>query len=208
MVSPNNFSQNSFVSDCCFLYHVRCGHCKRLKPEFEKAASLLKSNDPPVTLAKVDCTEGGKSTCNRFSVQGYPTLKIFKNGEVSSEYNGPRESAGIAKFMRAQVGPSAKELLNVKSTEEYLAKDDVSVIGFFAEESSELKGVFVKLADKLRESVRFGITTNKDVLAKYGYSNNIVLFRPKHLNNKFEPDFVVFDGATTKEAVNSFVEKN
>lgn len=169
---------------------------------------MLKSNDPPVTLAKVDCTEGGKSTCNRFSVQGYPTLKIFKNGEVSSEYNGPRESAGIAKFMRAQVGPSAKELLNVKSTEEYLAKDDVSVIGFFAEESSELKGVFVKLADKLRESVRFGITTNKDVLAKYGYSNNIVLFRPKHLNNKFEPDFVVFDGATTKEAVNSFVEKN
>lgn len=179
-----------------------------MKPEFEKAASLLKSNDPPITLAKVDCTEGGKSTCNKFSVQGYPTLKIFKNGEVSSEYNGPRESAGIAKFMRAQVGPSAKELLNVKSAEEYLAKEDVSVVGFFENESSELKSVFVKLADKLRESVRFGVSTNKDVLAKYGYTNNIVLFRPKHLNNKFEPDFLAYEGAANKEAINTWVEKN
>ena len=103
---------------------LRCGHCKRLKPEFEKAASGLLANDPPVTLAKVDCTEGGKSTCGRccyhpvvaaffkhfsncdhvpllrFDVKGYPTLKIFRNGELSSDYNGPREAAGISKFMR------------------------------------------------------------------------------------------------------------
>lgn len=186
----------------------RCGHCKRLKPEFEKAASMLKSNDPPITLAKVDCTEGGKSTCNRFSVQGYPTIKIFKNGEVSSDYNGPRESAGIAKFMRAQVGPSAKELLNVKAAEDFLAKEDVSVVGFFADESSGLKTVFMKLADKLRESVRFAVSSNKDVVEKYGYSDNIVLFRPKHLHNKFEPNFIVYEGAATKEAINTFVEKN
>lgn len=169
---------------------------------------MLKSNDPPITLAKVDCTEGGKSTCNRFSVQGYPTIKIFKNGEVSSDYNGPRESAGIAKFMRAQVGPSAKELLNVKAAEEFLAKEDVSVVGFFADESSGLKTVFMKLADKLRESVRFAVSSNKDVVEKYGYSDNIVLFRPKHLHNKFEPNFIVYEGAATKEAINTFVEKN
>lgn len=169
---------------------------------------MLKSNDPPITLAKVDCTEGGKGTCNKFSVQGYPTLKIFKNGEVSSEYNGPRESAGIVKYMRAQVGPSAKELSSVKAAEDFLSKDDVAVIGFFADESSELKNSLVKLADKLRESVRFGISSNKDVLAKYGHSNKIVLFRPKHLNNKFEPDFIVYEGSSSKDAINTWVEKN
>ena len=31
----------------------RCGHCKRLKPEFDKAAELLRDDDPPVNLAKV-----------------------------------------------------------------------------------------------------------------------------------------------------------
>jgi protein disulfide isomerase family A protein 3 len=52
---------------------------------------------------KVDCTEAGKETCGRFQVSGYPTLKIFRGGELSQDYGGPREAAGIVKFMKAQV---------------------------------------------------------------------------------------------------------
>lgn len=59
------------------------------------AAGILKHDDTPVALAKVDCTEGGKSTCEQFSVSGYPTLKIFRKGELSQEYNGPRESGKL-----------------------------------------------------------------------------------------------------------------
>lgn len=77
----------------------RCGHCKRLKPEYAKAAEDLVRNDPPVTLVKVDCTEAGKETCNKHSVRGYPTLKIFRNGEFSQEYKGPREANGMLIIM-------------------------------------------------------------------------------------------------------------
>ena len=35
-------------------YAPWCGHCKRLKPEFEKSAGDLLSNDPPVHLVKVN----------------------------------------------------------------------------------------------------------------------------------------------------------
>jgi protein disulfide-isomerase A3 len=63
-----------------------------MKPEFSKAAEMMRTDDPPIVLAKVDCTEAGKETCTKFSVSGYPTLKIFRNGEVSQEYNGPREA--------------------------------------------------------------------------------------------------------------------
>ena len=34
-------------------YAPWCGHCKRLKPEFEKSSGDLLANDPPVSLVKV-----------------------------------------------------------------------------------------------------------------------------------------------------------
>ena len=68
-------------------YAPWCGHCKRMKPEFEKAASILEENDPPVNLVKVDCTEGGKDTCGKFGVSGYPTLKIFRGGERKFKFS-------------------------------------------------------------------------------------------------------------------------
>ncbi|KAF7657950.1 hypothetical protein LDENG_00020000, partial [Lucifuga dentata] len=66
-----------------------CGHCKRLAPEYEAAATRLKGIVP---LAKVDCT-ANSDTCSKYGVNGYPTLKIFRDGEESGPYDGPR-SAG------------------------------------------------------------------------------------------------------------------
>ena len=88
---------------CIYFIFNRCGHCKKLKPEYAKAAELLRNNDPPITLAKVDCTEGGKETCNKHQVSGYPTLKIFAKDEMVNDYNGPREAAGIAKYMKVHI---------------------------------------------------------------------------------------------------------
>lgn len=48
----------------------------------------------PVT--QVDCT-ANTETCGKYGVSGYPTLKIFRGGEVSEDYQGPRE-AGTATF--------------------------------------------------------------------------------------------------------------
>lgn len=186
-----------------------CGHCKRLAPEYEKAATELKTNDPPVPLIKVDCTsDGGKDTCSKHGVSGYPTLKIFRGGEFSADYNGPREAGGIVKYMKAQVGPSSKELLSVADVEKFLSKDDVVIFGFFESKDASLHENFLKVADKQREAWTFGHSFDKDVLKKYGYKNQVVLFRPKILKNKFEESFAVYSGSDDKTELETFIKEN
>lgn len=180
-----------------------CGHCKRLAPEYEKAATKLKSNDPPIALAKVDCTSD-KATCDKFGIGGFPTLKIFRNGEVAQDYDGPREADGIVKYMRGQGGPSSKELTSVAEYEKFLASDEYSVIGFF-EGESKLKDSFQKVADTERDRFRFAHTTSADIIKKAGFTDDIVIFVPKRLHNKFEPNEVKYDGNYDTDKIKKFL---
>ena len=74
-------------------YAPWCGHCKELAPTWSEAAQRLKTLDPYVPLAKVDATEND-ALATRFSVTGYPTIKVFRDG-VAEEYKGPRDADGI-----------------------------------------------------------------------------------------------------------------
>jgi len=189
-------------------YAPWCGHCKRLKPEFEKSAGDLLANDPPVSLVKVDCTEAGKDTCGRFEVRGYPTLKIFRNGELSSDYNGPREAAGITKYMKSQVGPASKEIKTVAEAEAILGKTDAVIFGFGAADST-IQQTLAKTAAKLREEYTFAHTSAEEVMTKLGHKEGVVMFRPKHLQSKFEDSAVVYSGSDSdKGALATWIGDN
>lgn len=71
-----------------------------------------------------------------------------------------------------------------------------------------ISDAFLKAADKLRESIRFAHSLDATVNEKYGYSDVVVLFRPKHLENKFEPSSVVFEGSADRAEIESFIKKN
>lgn len=184
-------------------YAPWCGHCKKLAPEYEKAATKLKSNDPPIALIKVDCT-AEKATCDKFGVSGFPTLKIFRHGQVSQDYDGPREAEGIVKYMRGQAGPSAKEIKNLKEFEKFISSEEGSVFGFF-EGESKLKDSFLKVADTERDRFRFGYTSNSEVIKKAGYTDDIVVYVPKKLHNKFDPDEFKYDGNYDTDKIKEFL---
>lgn len=183
-------------------YAPWCGHCKRMKPEFDIAAKTLSANDPPVTLAKVDCTEAGKDTCGRFEVRGYPTVKIFRNGELSSDYNGPREAPGIIKTMASQAGPASKELKESKDLAATQEKKDVVIVGLF--ESASDAEPFLKAAGQMREDASFA----HSISGALGKELGVFLVRPKNLQSKFEDAELKYDGKMEKGALADWVKKN
>ncbi|KAF3683619.1 Protein disulfide-isomerase [Capsicum annuum] len=83
--------------------HYLCGHCKKLSPEFEKAAQVLSRNDPPIFLAKVDANEeANKVLAREFEIRGFPTIKILRyGGSVVQDYKGPREADALAEKLHA-----------------------------------------------------------------------------------------------------------
>lgn len=69
-----------------------CGHCKSLEPEYEKAATTLKG---VVKVVAVDATEA-TALASTYSVQGFPTLKIFgADKKKPIPYEGQRTADAI-----------------------------------------------------------------------------------------------------------------
>lgn len=106
--------------------------------------------------------------------------------------------------MRGQAGPSAKEIKTEKEFEKFIQSEDASVLGFF-EAESKLKDSFLKVADTERDRYRFGYTSNKDILKKAGYSDDIVVYVPKKLHNKFDPDEFKYDGNYDTDKIKDFL---
>jgi protein disulfide-isomerase-like protein len=66
------------------------GHCKALAPKYEKLAAAY-AGESSVVIASVDA-EVESALAQRYSVSGYPTLKLFGTGSAEPEaYNGKRE---------------------------------------------------------------------------------------------------------------------
>lgn len=182
-------------------YAPWCGHCKRLAPDFDKASTILVNNDPSVQLIKVDCTVETK-TCSKYNVNGYPTLKIFKDGQVSSEYNGPRDADGIVKYMKSKAGPISKELANKQDLDKFISNTEHSIVGFFKTSSSELLQEFKKVADQLSEKYRFAHMISSDLAD----SEKIVLYQPPRLQCKLESSEQVYDGTASLYKIKAFIE--
>uniref|UniRef100_A0A6Q2Y5Y7 Protein disulfide-isomerase n=1 Tax=Esox lucius TaxID=8010 RepID=A0A6Q2Y5Y7_ESOLU len=190
---------------CIILYSNRCGHCKKLAPDFEAAATRLKGTVP---LAKVDCTVSTE-ICGRFGVTGYPTLKIFRNGQDSSSYDGPRSADGIVNYMKKQAGPNSVTLHSEADLESFIDHFDASVVGFFSGPDSGQLAEFLKSASAMREHFRFAHTTHMALGLEHGLdTEGVLLVRPPRLNSKFEESVLRFTDAITTNTLRRFIRDN
>lgn len=94
MVNANGLRYNNFSH--ARRTSRRCGHCKALKPTWEKLAADF-ADSPDKLVADVDCTAEGEPLCDQLGVHGFPTLKWGDPLDLQ-DYNGGREYDDLKKF--------------------------------------------------------------------------------------------------------------
>lgn len=179
-------------------YAPWCGHCKKLAPEYARAAKKLKEDG--YRIAKVDATENS-AVAGKYEVQGYPTLKFFRAGKAT-EYNGGRTESEIVNWVRKKSGPAARTLASVADADKLKDSADVSVIGVFDSEDSNEAKQFLRVAAQ-NDDAPFGITTSSDVASELGVkAPAVVLFK------NFDEGRNEFSGSFNEEELSAFVSSN
>ncbi|KAI4337828.1 hypothetical protein L6164_016198 [Bauhinia variegata] len=203
----SNFSDTISKHDFIVVefYAPWCGHCKKLAPEYEKAASILSSHDPPIVLAKVDANEEkNREIATEYEVKGFPTIKILRNGGKNvQEYKGPREADGIVDHLKKQSGPASTEIKSADDASVFIGENKVVIVGVFPKFSGDEFENFTALAEKLRSDYDFAHTLDAKHLPRGESSVSgplVRLFKP------FDELFVDFKDFHV-DALEKFIEE-
>lgn len=111
--SYDNLIAKSNYTSIVEFYAPWCGHCKNLKPAYEKAAKSLTGL---AKVAAVDCDEeSNKPFCGSMGVQGFPTLKIVRPGKkpgrpTVEDYQGARSAKAIVDAVIEKIPNHVKRL--------------------------------------------------------------------------------------------------
>ncbi|KAL3481202.1 thioredoxin/protein disulfide isomerase [Aspergillus californicus] len=203
----NQLIANSNYSSIIEFYAPWCGHCKNLKPAFEKAA---KSLDGLAKVAAVNCDDdANKPFCGQMGIQGFPTLKIVtpskKPGKPRVEdYQGPRTAKGIIESVTNQI-PNHVKRLSDKNIDDWLSKDQESPKALLFTEKGTTSSLIRAVAIDFLDSIKVAQIRNKetDTVEKFGITKfpTLILFPA----NKQE--HVIFDGELKKGPIVEFLSQ-
>lgn len=92
-ITKENFETEVLKSDRPVLVDFMtgwCGFCKMIAPAVEKLAAA----HPEIKVGKMDA-EAEEKIADSYGVMTYPTLMVFKNGEVTRKAVAPRSMAEL-----------------------------------------------------------------------------------------------------------------
>lgn len=134
-----------------------CRFSQMLAPIFQEAAIKIKEKFPEpgkVAVAKVDCDKETNIAAG-YQVSKYPTLKVFKMGQVmKKEYRGQRSSEAFVQFVQEQL----KDPIGKTTSADDLDNLDFKrrhIIGYFDNEQSPDYAAYKKVAAVLKADCDF-----------------------------------------------------
>ncbi|XP_055386712.1 protein disulfide-isomerase A5 [Condylostylus longicornis] len=204
-----------------------CGHCKRMKPEYEKAAVQMRNEKIPGILAALDATKE-TAIAQKYGVKGYPTVKYFVNGEFKFDVN-IRDAEKIVNFMKDPKEPppppppekswdeeeSEVEHLNEETFKPFLKKKKHALVIFYAPwcgHCKRAKPEFTAAAETFKEDPRVAFaavdcTKHSAICSAYevrGYPSikyfSYLKTKIDYTGGRTEKDFVKFVKNPTDES--------
>lgn len=116
-----------------------CGPCRALTPAIEAAVA---SRTGEVELAKVD-VDANPALAQRFSIQGIPAVKLFRDGAAVAEFVGAQPRAAIDRFLDEHLvaaGPSRLQqlLAELEGVEAFADVREALELGYFEQALAQL----------------------------------------------------------------------
>lgn len=104
----------------------------------------MKSHHPPIVLASVDANEeSNKALASKYEVNGFPTIKIFKDGGKNiQDYKGPREADGIVGYLKKQAGPPSVEIKSAEDAGKIISDKEIFIVRYFIDLSAIIFSIF------------------------------------------------------------------
>ena len=155
-----------------------CGHCKRFLPVFNQASKY-----PIIAntwkLLKISCSKYEK-ICDSFNIEGYPTIKVFKNSQEIKGIFVPRDKENFLEFL---IKMSNEPLIYINNTiqEFYDNYGTFSPLIKYNKNKTEFISCIKNLAynKEFLSEYYFGLIADKEDKIIFNYDNNNVIFNYK-----------------------------
>mmetsp|Transcript_1481 Transcript_1481/g.3591 ORF Transcript_1481/g.3591 Transcript_1481/m.3591 type:complete len:166 (+) Transcript_1481:209-706(+) len=123
-----------------------------MKPDWDKLGQFYSDSDS-VLIVDVDCTAAGQSTCAKYGVKGYPTIKYFVGSDKKGkDYQGGRDFAALKSFAEKTLNKASCNALTKKGCKAnevaFIEKNEGKTAG---EIKAEISSKATELADVKKE---------------------------------------------------------
>jgi thiol-disulfide isomerase/thioredoxin len=102
--SVSHQSSGGKEAEIILFYVDWCPHCKTAKPEWEQVKSEYQGktiNGYTIVFTEINCTNESpevEKLINNYKIEGYPTIKLLKDGQVI-EYDAKPSKATLIQFL-------------------------------------------------------------------------------------------------------------
>ncbi|KAJ5719040.1 Thioredoxin [Penicillium malachiteum] len=198
---------NSNHTSIVEFYAPWCGHCKNLKPAYEKAAQNLNGL---AKVAAVNCDEDeNKPFCGQMGVQGFPTLKIVTPSKKAGrphvqDYQGPRTAKGIVDAVVNNIPNHVKKATD-KNLDNWLEQNEERPKAILFTEKGTTSSLIRALAIDFLDVIDIAQVRNKESssVEKFGIEE----FPTLVVIPSGDSEYKVYDGELKKQPILDFLSK-